>query len=420
MHHFEYRDGELFCEDVRVRDICDEVGTPTYIYSRATIEHHFRQIAEAFSEAEPLICFAVKACQNIAILKVLADLGAGFDTVSGGEIFRAKKAGAAANKIVYAGVGKTDAEIKSAIADGILMFNVESEEELGNINNIAGLMHRRAGVAIRVNPDVDPKTHKYITTGKAETKFGVDLERAKDLIGRAAAYENIEIVGIHAHIGSQVTRIEPFVESLGKVITFAKNCRDWGVPVKYVNTGGGFGIRYNEDDARPPVEYARQLLPLVRGTGFRLVMEPGRYITGSAGILVAKTVYRKKSGVKNFVICDAGMNDLIRPALYEAYHRIWPVSSEYPPDAAVPGAAVATDIVGPICESSDTFAKDRALPELLRGDLLAIFSAGAYGFTMTSNYNGRPRPAEVLVEGSDYRAVRKRETYEDLIAGERL
>jgi len=413
MDRFEYRDNVLYCEDVKVSDIADRVGTPAYIYSRATIERHYRQIEDAFRGASSLICFSIKANSNLEILRIMKDLGAGFDAVSGGEIYRALAAGADPKKIVFAGVGKTDEEIRYALQSGILMFNVESREEVENIDRLAAGMAVVAPIVLRVNPDVDPKTHTYITTGKAENKFGVDIAAARELVEEIPRLKNVQLLGFHCHIGSQMTDTEPYGSAMHKMMELFQECRK-SYPIQHMNVGGGFGIYYKGDEAKPVAEFAARIMPFVIASKCRLILEPGRYIVGNAGILVTRVQYVKMSGPRRFVICDAGMNDLIRPALYQAYHRIWPAASNVPPDA--PGKDLTNaDVVGPICESGDYFAKDRPLPELHRGDLLVVFSAGAYGFTMSSNYNSQPKPPEILVDGKTWRVIRKRETYQDLI-----
>jgi diaminopimelate decarboxylase len=416
MDKFEYKNGTLYCENARVGDIAEKVGTPLYIYSRATIEHHYKQIEEAFRGTSTLICYSIKANGNLALLRIMKDLGAGFDAVSGGEIYRALAIGADPKKIVFAGVGKTDEEIRYALQAGILMFNVESREEMENIDRIALEMGRVAPMVLRVNPDVDPKTHTYITTGKAENKFGIDLLSTEEIVAEIPRLKNLQLLGFHCHIGSQITDIEPYNFAMRRMMDLFQKCRK-SYPIQYLNIGGGFGIYYKGDEARPVREFAQQIMPFVEATKCRLILEPGRFIVGNAGILVTRVQYIKKSGPKRFVICDAGMNDLIRPTLYQAYHRIWPVTTDLPLNA--PGRELSpADVVGPICESGDYFARDRALPEMHRGDLMVIFSAGAYGFTMSSNYNSRPKPPEVLVEGNNWRVVRKRETYEDLVKDE--
>lgn len=418
--HFPIREGEIHCEGLPLSRIAEQVGTPAYVYSRGVIERHFAHLRDAFQAVETLLCYSVKSNSNLAVLQVLRELGAGFDVVSGGELFRALQAGGHPKKIVFAGVGKTAEEIGYALDARILMFNVESESELELIARVARGRRFVADVALRVNPDVDPKTHTYITTGKKETKFGIDLETAARLAAGIPKMEGVRMVGVHAHIGSQITEVGPYTAALGKAIDFAEKARALGNPVEWLNMGGGFGIYYRGSEAPPAKDYGDVLAPLIRKSGCRLIMEPGRFIVGNAGILLTKVVHVKQSGDKRFVICDAGMNDLLRPSLYGAHHEIWPIRTEVLP--GTPEAAdlcSPADVVGPICESGDFFAKDRPLPELKAGDVLAIFSAGAYGMAMASNYNSRPRPPEVLVSGDLLDVVRTRETWDDLIRGER-
>ncbi len=415
---FTYRDGGLACEGCGAEAIARQVGTPSYLYSAAAIEANYRALADAFAPASPLICYSVKANGNLAILRLLRDLGAGFDIVSGGELFRALRVGADPAKIVFAGVGKTGDEIRQALQAGILMFNVESQPELAAIDRAAAALGTQARVALRLNPDIDPKTHRHITTGKKETKFGIDLAAARALVARMAEWPSVRLIGYHAHIGSQVTDPKPHAASLAKLIAFAAEGVAQGGAIEYVNIGGGFGISYVPGQAPPPSAFAELLLPLLAQAPKppRLVMEPGRFIVGNAGVLLTRVVYVKRNSEgRRFVICDAAMNDLIRPALYDAHHRIWPAASERPFESD--GLAPA-DVVGPVCESGDFLARDRPLPEVAEGDLLAVFGAGAYGFSMSSNYNARPRACEVLANGSDYRVVRRRETHEDLIRQE--
>jgi len=418
---FNYRDGHLVCEACRAEDIARDAGTPCYVYSRQAIEANFRALAHAFAPASPLICYSVKANGNLAILRLLAELGAGFDIVSGGELYRAQRAGADPAKIVFAGVGKTRPEIRQALEAGVLMFNAESEPELAAIEAVAAERGLSAPVALRLNPDIDPKTHRHITTGKKENKFGVDLEAARALVARMPEWPHLRLVGYHAHIGSQVTDPKPHAASLGKLVDFACSVQPPGGAVEWVNIGGGFGIDYVPGQAPPPAAFAELLLPLLEAAPRRLklIMEPGRFIVGNAGVLLTRVLYVKRSSAgRRFIICDAAMNDLIRPALYDAHHGVWPAASHRPPFEA-DGLAPA-DVVGPVCESGDCFAQDRPLPEVAEGDLLAIFSAGAYGFTMSSNYNARPRACEVLVDGAKARVVRRRETLDDLIRQETL
>ncbi|MCA1685104.1 MAG: diaminopimelate decarboxylase, partial [Planctomycetia bacterium] len=374
----------------------------------------------------PLVCYSVKANSNLGILKVMAGHGSGFDVVSQGELYRVGLAGGSADRTVFAGVGKTDAEIRAGLDAGVLMFNVESEAELDAIARVARDAGKVAPIALRVNPDVDPKTHRYISTGKKESKFGMDIARSLALAGRVRDIPSVSMIGMHMHIGSQITTVDPYAGAVAKGVEIIEALRGMGHPVRWYNMGGGFGIAYRGTEARPIAEFARAILPGVKATGCRLAMEPGRVIAGNAGILVSRVLYTKQSGEKRFLIQDAAMNDLIRPALYESFHRIWPVAVPAgfpaPPadyEAEIPGAE-PWDVVGPVCESGDFLAKDRLLPPLGRDDLLAVFSAGAYGMVMSSNYNTRPRAAEVLVEGAVARLVRRRETYEDLVAQELL
>lgn len=426
MDHFHYRDGRLYCESIPVADLAERFGTPLYVYSQATFLDQLKALQEAFAEVDPLVCYSVKANSNLGILKMLAAHGSGFDVVSGGELYRVGLAGGTGDRTVFAGVGKTDEEIKAGLDAGVLMFNVESEAELDAVARVAQAEGRVAPIALRINPDVDPKTHRYISTGKKESKFGMDIERSLALAEAVARTRSVSMIGMHMHIGSQITTTDPYGGAVGKGVEIIAQLRKMGHPIAWYNMGGGFGIAYRGTEARSIAEFARVILPGVKATGCRLAMEPGRVIAGNAGILVSRVIYTKQSGEKRFLIQDAAMNDLIRPALYESFHRIWPVSVPAglpaPPDdyeAAIAGTE-PWDVVGPVCESGDFLAKDRALPRLDRGDLLAIFSAGAYGMVMASNYNTRPRAAEVLVDGADARLVRRRETYEDLVLHERL
>ena len=431
MDYFSYQRGELRVEDVSIQDIAEKHGTPVYVYSGRTILEHYRKLRDAFSgsgelSTPPLICYSVKANSNLSILKLMKDEGSGFDVVSGGELYRALKVGADPKKIVFAGVGKNDEEITYALEKGILLFNVESEEELANIDRIAGKVGRKAPIALRVNPDVDPQTHTYISTGKKETKFGVDLTRAKRILQSAQQLKNITLSGLHVHIGSQITKVDPYVETMQRIAAFLPECEKIGAKIEWLDIGGGFGIWYKDKLARPAKEIAGAMLPLLQKMNCKVLLEPGRFIVGNAGVLVTRVLYVKESGDKKFVICDAGMNDLIRPTLYSAYHRIWPVktdpghSGEVPDEESWSGPSAVTDIVGPICESGDFFAKDRKLPLLKRGDLVCVFSAGAYGYAMASNYNSHPRPCEVLVAGKSAEVVTARESMEDLLRNEKI
>ncbi len=414
MHHFSYVNGELYCEDVPLSKIASEVGTPCYVYSHATITHHFRVFDGAFDSVDHLTCFAVKANSNIGILHILGSLGAGVDIVSGGELYRALKAGIPAERIVYSGVGKTEEEIDFALREGILMFNIESSEELATINERAGALGVKAPIAIRVNPDVDPQTHPYISTGMKKNKFGIDVDGALREYKNAARLENVEIVGVDCHIGSQLTELLPFVDALKRLKVLIDRLESEGISIKYLDLGGGLGITYEDEKPPHPNEYARALLSELEGAHYKLIFEPGRVIVGNAGVLLTKVLYTKQTPSKNFLIVDAAMNDLIRPSLYGSYHHILPVREDFK------RSKKAFDIVGPICESGDFLARDRVLQESFRGELLTVMSAGAYGFTMASNYNSRPRPAEVLVKSDSYWIIRKRETWDDLIRLEEI
>jgi len=411
MHEFKYKGNNLYCEDVRVEDLARKFGTPLYVYSYNTLIEHFVKLEHAFRPAHPLICYSVKANSNLAVLRALVKKGAGLDIVSGGELFRARKAGCPVNKIVYASVGKTDYEIEEAVKSGILFFNVESFPELENIQHIARRLKRRVNVALRINPDVEPKTHKYITTGKLTNKFGIDFKTAKRIILLARGFSHVKIAGLHIHIGSQITTAVPFVAAITRVIRFIAGLKNEGITLEYLNIGGGLGIIYDKEMPQTARKFAGRVLPLLRKSGLKIIMEPGRFIVGNAGILAAKVLYVKNTPKKKFIIVDGGMNDLIRPALYEAYHQVLPL-------VKVKGKKEKADVVGPICESGDFFAKDRALPQVQEGDYLAVMGAGAYGFSMSSNYNSRRRPAEVMVAKDKVSVIRKRETYEDLIRNE--
>jgi diaminopimelate decarboxylase len=415
MHNFEYRQGELYCEQVAISQIVKEVGTPCYIYSHATLTRHYRVYESAFKNIPHIIAFAMKANSNLAILRLMAKEGGGVDIVSGGELFRALKAGVPPMKIVFAGVGKNAEEIRDALKADILMFNVESSAEIHAINDVAASAGKKARVALRINPDIDPKTHPYISTGLKRSKFGIASDRALEEFKLASSLGHIEVVGVHAHIGSQLTEVTPFVESLKKVIALVGALRAQGINITYLNIGGGLGITYNDEKPPLPQELADAIAPLVRDLKLTLVMEPGRVIVGNAGILVTKALYEKVGEAKRFIIVDAAMNDLIRPSLYSAYHEIRPVS-----ESLLQRPKHVVDVVGPVCESGDFLAKDRTLPEVRPGDLLAVMSAGAYGFVMASNYNSRPRVPEVLVNNGEIHVIKARETYEDLVKGETI
>jgi len=412
MHYFAVKKGWLWCENVRVVNIAKKTGTPVYIYSHRTLAEHYLKINAAFSGIENLICYSLKANSSIAVISSLAKLGAGADIVSGGELYRALRAGIPAKKIVYAGVGKTSEEIEAALKKGVSMFNIESMPEAERINSIAGKLRKKANVAFRVNPDVDPDTHHYITTGKKENKFGINISLAAGLFIRAhKKLKNLNVTGVHIHIGSQITKTGAYVEALKKITVLISKLRASGLSITSLNIGGGLGIIYSNEKPSTPAEFAERVLPVIRPLGVRVIMEPGRFIVGNAGILLAKVTYIKKGENRNFVILDAGMNDLIRPSLYGAFHNIIPAQP------AAKGKMKA-DIVGPICESGDFFGKNRVVPVLKEGQYLAVMSAGAYGFSMASNYNSRRKPAEVLVKDKKFFVVRKRESYEDLTRGE--
>jgi diaminopimelate decarboxylase len=426
MDYFNYKNGRLFAEGVEVEKIAAEVGTPVYIYSKATFLEHLRKIRQAYSRLDTTICYSVKACGNINILKFMAEQGSGFDIVSGGELYRVLQAGGDPAKIVYAGVGKTDAEIIEALNATIAYFNIESEAELENLIRLAKEKGQKPKVALRVNPDVDPKTHRYTTTGKKETKFGVDIERAQKVFADYGREKSIKLCAIHIHLGSAGHTVEPYIEAIKKALTLIEKLRAEGFEIEALDIGGGYGADYITGTAPTAADYAAAIVPLLKGKNLKLILEPGASIAANAAILATRVLHLKRSGEKKFVIVDAGMNDLIRPPLYDAFHFIWPakVSEEFVPrqrerDLQLEGTEVV-DVVGPICESADFFAQDRALPPVKRGDIVAIFTAGAYGFSMSSNYNARGRAAEVLVDGEKFSVIRKRETYEDLIALERV
>lgn len=478
MDEFAYRNGRLFAESAAVADIAAAVGTPCYVYSRSTLLQHYDRFAEAFAPLDPVICYSVKSSANVHLCRLLAGRGSGFDVVSGGELHRALAAGADPGRIVFAGVGKTDSEMLAGIDARIGWFNVESELELEVLCRIAAGRGARVRAALRVNPDVDAGTHAYTTTGRKETKFGVDIDRARRVFDAHGDHPNVHLCGLHLHIGSPVNSVAPYVAAVRKGLELIDQLRASGRAIDTFDIGGGFGAHYRAAEAPPAAEYAAALAPLLRGRGLRIILEPGRSIVANAGILLTRVLYTKQSGDRRFVICDAGMNDLIRPALYEAFHFIWPVQPRAIDATAqgawasgsckrdprgmgaspVPGSMLinpreenhndkgpreseidrfetkghnlqgsdavgdltAVDIVGPVCETGDFFAHGRALPPLERGDLLAIFTAGAYGMSMASNYNSRPRACEVLVEGERFRVIRRRETYEDLLAAERF
>src|SRR5574341_498113 len=414
MLSFQYQHGELACEEVPLGRIAKEVGTPCYVYSHAALIRQFRAFDGAFHNIPHVVAFAMKANSNLALLRLMAREGSGADIVSGGELFRALKAGVPPAKIVFAGVGKSREEIRYALESDILMFNVESSAELRVIDEVAAGLSRRARVALRINPDIDPKTHPYISTGLKKSKFGISADRALDEYKLATTLRHIDVVGVHKHIGSQLTDVAPFVDALKKILALVETLQRHGANIRYINIGGGLGITYSDEVPPLPHEFAVAISPLLRDLKAVLIMEPGRVIVGNAGILVTRVLYTKAGVDKPFGIVDAAMNDLIRPSLYGAHHEIRPVRE-------VPHAKTTTvDVVGPICESSDFLAKDRAMPEAQPGDLLAVMSAGAYGFTMSSNYNSRPRVPEVLVKGGEMHVIKEREEYADLVRGETI
>jgi diaminopimelate decarboxylase len=413
MNYFSYKNGELYCEEVPVKKIVEEVGTPVYIYSARTIKRHFKVFDTAFKEVSHLVCYSVKANSNIAVLRLLGNLGAGADIVSGGELKRVLKAGISPQKVVFSGVGKTPEEIEFALFQNILMFNVESEEELFLIGEIAKRLKKKARFSLRVNPNVDPKTHPYISTGLKKNKFGIPEEEVIKLYESTKENPYLEAVGMDAHIGSQLTSISPFVEALSRLKKLWKELESLGFELKYLDLGGGLGIVYKDEEPPMPEEYAKAIIKEAKELNAILILEPGRVIVGNAGILVTRVLYKKKNNEKNFVIVDAGMNDLIRPAFYDAYHQIIPVEEKN-------GKKEVVDVVGPICESGDFFAKERELTEVSSGDLLAIMSAGAYGFVMSSNYNTRPKPPEILVIDDKFYIIRRRETVEDILSFETI
>ncbi len=428
MHSFHYTNGSLHCEGVDLQRLAEAQGTPLYVYSKSTIVDHFTRLDDALSELDHLICYATKANSNLAVLNLLAQRGAGFDIVSGGELKRVVRAGGDAGKCTFAGVSKSREEIREALEAGIYCFNAESEAELRCISQVAAELGTVAPVALRVNPNVDAKTHKYISTGKSENKFGIDFEIIREAYARAAELPNLKIRGLQMHIGSQLTSVSPFVEATEKMIELVEDLKSlYGI--EFFSIGGGIGIVYHDSlasggtgwwgekiaDEKPLTteEYAARLVPLLKPLGLRIILEPGRFMVGNAGVLLTRVNYEKRGSAKVFKIIDAGMNDLIRPALYQGHHDIVPLK-----EPAAGGATEKVDIVGPVCESGDFFAQDRELPEINEGDVIAVLSAGAYGFVMASNYNSRPLPAEILVDGDEAHVIRARQSFDDLVAGE--
>jgi diaminopimelate decarboxylase len=429
MDCFDYREGRLWAEGVDVDRIAAEVGTPAYVYSKATFLHHLRQTQESYRELEPTVCFSVKACGNLSVLRFMAEAGSGFDIVSGGELYRVLQAGGDPAKTVYAGVGKTDAEVNEALRAGIGYFNIESEQELDNLIRLTSESGGRTGTkpraALRVNPDVDYQSHEFLTTGKRETKFGVDIERALKVFDDYGENPSVRLCALHVHLGTGGKTTDPYVDAVQKLLPLVDMLRARSHTVEALDLGGGYGADYETATVPSARDYAGDLVPLLKDKGLRLILEPGKSISANGGILLTRVLYTKRGGRKQFVIVDAGMNDLIRPSLYDAFHFIWPTRVDA---LHVPGArsktlkvdgGQAVDVVGPICEGADFLAQDRLIPPVRRGDLMAVFAAGAYGATMSSNYNGRCRAPEVLVDGDRFEIVRRRETYDDLTALER-
>lgn len=427
MDFFHYQQGTLHCEGVPVSTIAQAAGTPCYLYSRKTLVEHYRRIADAFRTVNPLICYSVKSCGNLSICRTLVECGSGMDVVSGGELFRALAAGANPDTIVYAGVGKRDDEIVAALDARIFLFNVESEEEFENIARIARARNTTCLCALRINPDVDPHTHRFTTTGTKETKFGVDIERARAFFRRFGHDAHAKLVGLHLHIGSPVYETEPYVQAVSKALALRDELLQEGFTVSVLDVGGGFAADYETGRSPSALQYARAIVPLLQpavNAGLKIVLEPGRSIAANAGILLTRVQYLKQSGEKTFAICDAGMNALLRPSHYDAFHFIWPTApaAEFIPTTRTaspthPGL-ITLDVVGPLCETGDYLALDRAMPPVSRGDLLAVFTAGAYGMSMASRYNSSPMLAEVLVDDHEFSIIRRRETYQDLIAHE--
>lgn len=424
MDHFHYHNRVLHCENVPVRTLAETYGTPLYVYSKTTLLHHLKQLQTAFAQVEPLICYSLKTNGNLAICRLMAEHGSGFDVTSGGELYRALKAGGRGDKIVFAGVGKTNAEIRTAIENGVFLFNVESEAELHALADVGKALGKPAAVALRVNPDLPPKTHHKTDTSVKGVKFGLDIDTILDVAKGVLGNPGVRVVGLHMHLGSPILSTQPYRDGIAKGVWLIEQLRQQGHPISVLNMGGGFGIHYRKQEAQPAQAFADVIVPAVQKVGCRLVLEPGRFIVGNAGILVSRVIYTKESGGKHFIIQDAAMNDLIRPTLYDSFHRIWPVEPAgnlpTPPEdyeIDIPGTQ-KHDVVGPVCESGDFLAKDRRLPPMRRGELLCTFSAGAYGMSMASNYNSRPRAAEVLVDGTTHRLIRRRETFEDLVRPE--
>ncbi|MGI8909932.1 MAG: diaminopimelate decarboxylase [Rubrobacteraceae bacterium] len=410
MDEFHYEAGVLHCEGVPLPEIARGAGTPAYVYSHAALERAYRELDDAFEGLDHLVCYAVKANGNLAVLRALASFGAGADIVSGGELYRAMRAGFDPKKVVFAGVGKTDEEILAGLGERILLFNVESAPELEHLERLAARHGKRARFSLRFNPDVDAGTHDHVATGRAFDKFGIPVDEALALAERMSEYRCVDLIGVHQHIGSQITKLDPFVQSVEKTAGLVEELKRRGFDIQYLNIGGGLGIRYNDEETPTPKELVDAIRPALETSGTKVLCEMGRYISGNAGALLTGVVYRKKSGEKDFIVADAGMNDLIRPSLYDAHHEVRSVNED--------GSVANADLVGPVCESGDYLARDRELPDAHEGDLLAVMSAGAYGFSMASNYNSRRRPAEVLVRGDRWAVIREREHMADLVKGE--
>jgi len=409
MHHFQYKRNRLFAESVPVQEIANQAGTPCYIYSQATLERHFRAFDQAFSKTPHLICYSQKANSNLALLRLFGRMGGGTDIVSGGELFRALKAGIPPERIVYSGVGKTSEEIRYALKEKILLLNIESPEELQLVNEVAGRIKRKALISIRVNPDIDPKTHPYVSTGLKKNKFGINIHQSLEEYRLAKNLPHVHIAGVDFHLGSQLLVTHPFLAAIRKLKNLIAQLKKMEIEIQYVDLGGGLGITYDQEEPPPPKEYARAILQELGQTPYTLILEPGRVIVGNAGILVTKVLYVKKGEEKNFIVVDAGMNDLLRPALYGSFHHIQPIVRSN-------RSRIKADVVGPICETGDFLGKERSLPLPKPGEFLAVMSAGAYGFSMASNYNSRPRPAEIMVLGKNFQVIRKRETYAQMTA----
>lgn len=423
MDAFTYTNGQLHCERIPAAELAARWGTPLYAYSQETLTGHYQRIRSAFADLDPLLCFSIKSCQNLHILRLLKALGSGFDVVSGGELFRALRVGADPAKVVFAGVGKTDAEVQAALDARIGWFNIESESELEHLEYLAAQRGVVTTAALRINPDVDPKTHAYTTTGKKETKFGVDIERGAQVFRQYGRQPHVRLTALHLHIGSPVHDVTAYERSLERALELIDRLRRDGFELDALDVGGGYGAHYRGGEAPPPAAYAAAMVPLLKDRGLRVILEPGRSIAANAGILLTRVLHVKQSGQKRFIVIDASMNELIRPALYGAYHFIWPVAAgdrvptHRGPDQPMDDLAPC-DVVGPVCESSDFLAKDRPLPPVQRGDLLAVYTAGAYAMTMASQYNSRPRAAEVLIDGAQAKLIRRRETYADLVTCE--